>query len=229
MDNIIELTLQEIEEWIKNKKHFIIEVTPELSEIIQNICFKYGLSWLFVKEGAEGKVRYINRPYLFIEKHITHYTSVPSPHIGLPIVKLKEVKTLTTQEDCWKALSEGKQLRNKYSSNIYGLVGGRLELIIRNSNAPHVETISFHSSYGWEIYEEPKEWYENIPEQGILCWVTTSYGDTRVNPVLIIKYVPEHEFGFKFRTIGGDHLPIAIPLTLEEIDKYIYKGELDGR
>lgn len=67
------------------------------------------------------------------------------------------------------------------------------------------------------------EWYENIPEQGILCWVHDHYKDRQLPLGLkvITGYVPTA----KVFLHGKTHFKYAKPATLEEVQQYIYKGE----
>lgn len=68
-------------------------------------------------------------------------------------------------------------------------------------------------------YIEPK-WYDNIPEQGVLCWVGLQANSQ--NTVAIIKEYDKDNGKAKFK--GPDvNCPYATPLTEEEVKQYIYK------
>ena len=68
---------------------------------------------------------------------------------------------------------------------------------------------------------EPK-WYDNIPKQGILCWVKDEEEDV-AELVTISSYRPNAP-AFKFEGIEC-YWKHATPATLEEITNYIYKVE----
>lgn len=67
--------------------------------------------------------------------------------------------------------------------------------------------------------KEP-EWYENIPEKGVLCWVD----DSNTNPYnknvisVIVKYNSEQNR--EFSDIRGVPWYYATPLTNEEIEGF---------
>jgi len=72
-----------------------------------------------------------------------------------------------------------------------------------------------HSSFvepeKWSIYKEPK-WYENIPEGGVLCWVS---GNIHV----ITEYEKLNEYGFKITKSHWCKNPK--PLTKQEIQVFM--------
>jgi hypothetical protein len=67
-----------------------------------------------------------------------------------------------------------------------------------------------------EIHHEPK-WYENIPEQGVLCWVSDVIGN-KTNIHLITKYIQMNEFPYVTKNSCYKY---ATPLMLEEAEQYI--------
>ena len=67
-----------------------------------------------------------------------------------------------------------------------------------------------------DVSAKPKEWYEQIPEEGILCWVSDENEDTKQN-VDVIKI--KDTFGFHSDT---DTWIYAIPVKPEEC----WQGEL---
>jgi len=69
---------------------------------------------------------------------------------------------------------------------------------------------------------KPEEWYENIPEKGILCEVWDSE-DGKKHWALIKEYKKQNgNYGFTSST--GFAWKHARPLTFDEITEYIWKG-----
>jgi hypothetical protein len=80
---------------------------------------------------------------------------------------------------------------------------------------------------GWVVIEFPSfnpkskyrvktAWYENIPQQGILCWVWDSDESLKYP-----TFVKGYEYACAFPFIGGVRWKNAIPLTLEEVGQFI--------
>ena len=65
---------------------------------------------------------------------------------------------------------------------------------------------------------EPK-WYDNIPEQGVLCWCG-DYGNEHFTDRNVHNIVRVTEGGGKFVTLRGTPWKIAVPLTNEEIEEF---------
>ena len=85
---------------------------------------------------------------------------------------------------------------------------------------------SFNSPKDWSIAFpqtklEPK-WYDNIPEQGILCWVKDEEED-EAKLTTIIEY-HRHESKYNFKS-PEDYWEHATPVTLDEIANFIYECE----
>ena len=60
-------------------------------------------------------------------------------------------------------------------------------------------------------HKEESEWYEQIPEHGVLCWVA---GQTKL-AAIILRKVDD-----KFVDTHSEEWLCAIPLTNEEIDRF---------
>jgi hypothetical protein len=72
-----------------------------------------------------------------------------------------------------------------------------------------------------EIYHEPK-WYDNIPGEGVLCWVSDTYQSEYKIVCLINKYIKEREFKFCSMFSSWTY---ATPITIEEANKYILEKQ----
>ena len=64
----------------------------------------------------------------------------------------------------------------------------------------------------WTPYTPPKEWYEEIPEGGVLCWVDDSCL-TKEYPQIVVDYEPDDVYKFKTSHSGWAH---ATPVKPEE-------------
>lgn len=98
-----------------------------------------------------------------------------------------------------------------------------------DSNAPWISvkdiSLADFDSTEFEFRVAPKSvpWYENIPEKGILCWVSDSSGGVmdRVFIVLVKGYDEQAE-RYKFQSNQGAWA-LAEPVTEKEILNYLYK------
>jgi hypothetical protein len=76
----------------------------------------------------------------------------------------------------------------------------------------------------WDLdWEIQKEWYEDIPEEGILCWCSSSIFELYIE--IVTDYIKDNDY--PFITLNDDEYKQARPLTPKEIEKYIYKGGLN--
>jgi hypothetical protein len=73
------------------------------------------------------------------------------------------------------------------------------------------------SEWVFRIKESEPDWWENIPEHGVLCWV----GDNPayVETAKIINIIKMREVN-QFISIRGARWAYAIPLTNEEIEAF---------
>ena len=84
-------------------------------------------------------------------------------------------------------------------------------------------------AYDWNRHNKVTEivapkWYENIPEQGVLCWVHNSNPKRKVRIDLIVYFDTTKQEGTgRFQSAFSDW-EYAIPLTKEEVLEYIYQG-----
>lgn len=70
----------------------------------------------------------------------------------------------------------------------------------------------------YRLKSKEPEWYENIPLQGVLCWVFNNEGDTK-NIDIIISYKKRILYGFV--SLHGDVWNCATPLTNDEIKGFL--------
>ncbi len=75
----------------------------------------------------------------------------------------------------------------------------------------HTAQFNWHS-YDYRIAPEPAKWYENIPRDGVLCWVTEGAAS------IITDYDIEFDNPF---TSDNDNFAHADPLTKQEIQVFM--------
>lgn len=66
--------------------------------------------------------------------------------------------------------------------------------------------------------EEFLNWYDNIPKQGILCWVRIFPGD-RPRLRLVLSYCHSSDYPYTTECAGYIY---AVPATPEEVKQFIY-------
>lgn len=132
-------------------------------------------------------------------------------------------KQFTNQSDIFTHLLAGGKLKHDNIDAIVYLNDG--VLVSRKGDVEIPTYFGFFNPRLWHSYEEPN-WYDNIPAQGVLCWVKydpTSERETR------IVYSKKDE-GFYSERPGEDDDSFAwkeaTPLTREEAQKLIYEPPL---
>jgi len=122
-----------------------------------------------------------------------------------------------TTADIYKALLEGKKITSHYLSTSSFYVYLKNGALVNDADCD--VTWGFSSPESWQEYVEP-QWYDNIPEQGILCWVWDGdYADKRVT--VIRRYAKDsYEEGGTSTWFWYN----AIPLTHEEVEELIYNA-----
>lgn len=113
---------------------------------------------------------------------------------------------MNTTAECYQALLDGKKLQQNnmnMSQYIYIKNGWVLD------QDGFAATYSFCLPEDWSIYSPPK-WYENIPEGGVLCWVSSD--------VARITEYRDELFSSGEREASWESV---IPLTKEEIQVFM--------
>ena len=117
-----------------------------------------------------------------------------------------------TQAEMWTHLLQGGKVKSAIDGQVCELKDGNLDTY-RDVTA----------AFTWEKYGESK-WYENIPEQGILCWVSNAYPDERDEIAVVRKYTHSNAFNpvYTYSNANGAW-KWAEPLTGQDAVSRIYK------
>lgn len=119
---------------------------------------------------------------------------------------------MDNQAECFKALLAGETLIHKES-------GGRVYFVTGQLNRSDFN-FSYYQDY--EIYKEPK-WYDNIPDKGTLCWISSKVADVFPSMAvgLVVKHEPDSNYAAKFELKSGARCYSARPLTKQEIQAFM--------
>lgn len=74
-----------------------------------------------------------------------------------------------------------------------------------------------------EIYHEQK-WYENIPEQGVLCWISDFDENSKSIMHIITRYDKNRDHS-NFISKSQTQWRYATPVTADEIEKCILENQ----
>lgn len=146
-----------------------------------------------------------------IETKDTIYTDVPASVLKV----VSEEEGFKSQQELWEYLSvEGNRVISKETGWQYLFIQGRLCRLVDGMSAKEVDVL-FTNVHHFIKYQVPVQanWYDNIPEQGVLCWVSDLSPDKKE---LLCR--------MKSATIsrGGCSWKYVTPVTQEEVDKCIY-------
>ena len=120
---------------------------------------------------------------------------------------------MKNQREIYKALLAGEWLVSSFGGFARFNDNNQLVDEVGNRFIEH----SFKRPEDWEVYMRPK-WYENIPDDGVLCWVSELNEAPLKYPVLIDAYKKDLARPFK-NTVY--HFPYAGPLTKQEIQVFM--------
>jgi hypothetical protein len=128
--------------------------------------------------------------------------------------KHKEDIMSLTRKEVLQALADGKtiELKNPRWADYRPL---------DHTNYLPLKSDSFNN-FDWRIKPKPPKWYENIPEQGILCWISDRNPELKINIACITKIMVGRYVDYIDR--NGVKWGYATPLTNEEIEQFL-RGE----
>ena len=110
--------------------------------------------------------------------------------------------------------------RHKHADVIHAWAEGA-ELQFYNKSFERWETAKqpgFLESTLYRIKPKEPEWWENIPEHGVLCWVSDLYDYPKMYISLVLEYRKDEMKKFWLGERGA--FRYATPLTNEEIERF---------
>ncbi len=84
-------------------------------------------------------------------------------------------------------------------------------------------TYIFNPHFEYRIKPKEPEWWENIPERGVLCWVNDYDPDPNIGLINVVIKVESGNYR-RFVDVNDCRWDYAIPLTNEEIKQFL-RGE----
>lgn len=127
--------------------------------------------------------------------------------IGIEMRKKLDVK-LKSVADMFTHLLEGRVLVSEVTNAEMEIRDNVFYLKGRPTDSSNFLRLSDDIADFYEVYEEV-EWYEDIPEGGILCWVSNW---EKQYPDIVTEYADGY-----FHTPNGDTWRTATPFTQEDI------------
>jgi hypothetical protein len=147
-----------------------------------------------------------------------------------------QVLTFASQQEVWEYLVAGGMVQT--NKGVYRMVDKQLSLLSPPNSWVSGANCNFNDyrqviKYLEEANSPQKvNWYDNIPEQGILCWISDgnkspTYKQKGTLPGIVLQYKKDSPMPFR---VNGCSRKYAIPLTQEEANNLIYQPEsLNGK
>ena len=222
------LTYQELEDKVKKGEHLILKVTKGQDAKVQELWFSLDKIWFTGPKGFMSsywnntKSDYI---YLFLEDTLTwSYDFTGNQRCIYSLKEDQQITSFNTQQEIWEYLIEGGEVISDTGVK-YKLINGAVHTLSVIADKYKIGGVSFSLVNNYKPYIEPK-WYDNIPEQGILCWVWDTLDGTK--DVGIIHSIEKDQEGKPTQYLDNySRCPWdnAIPVTEEEVKKYVYKEQ----
>jgi len=122
---------------------------------------------------------------------------------------------MLNHKEIMEALLAGETLRSQqltYSSEIHLTKEGKL-------SSGSFEMFNRIPPEQWAIKPKEPEWWENIPERGVLCWVNDYDPDPNIGLINVVIKVESGNYR-RFVDVNDCRWDYAIPLTNEEIEAF---------
>ena len=143
--------------------------------------------------------------------------------------KLIEFKEQADRRDILRALLDNRTLKTSQGYSVFYDCLEDEPFRINEGDADEVYIYHDHSITHEEI---EVEWYDDIPEHGVLCWVWGDDESLKV-PAFIYSYNPQYLLRFKccpdtlvVRDLDGYLFKNAAPMTVNEVKNYIFAEQL---
>ena len=128
---------------------------------------------------------------------------------------VKSGREINCVADLMRALLDGCVLVSDIGS-LMELIDGKLFLNGKVTSSSSYINLSEESVPFWKVYKRA-EWYENIPMQGIFCYVYDSINKSEDSLITLVEsYDKKLEHPFKLKN-SNFHFKFAMPLTKEQV------------
>lgn len=109
--------------------------------------------------------------------------------------------------------------RHKYADLIHAWAEGAIiQCKLDQSDWIDLKYPVFTDGFEYRIKPKEPEWWENIPEHGVLCWVSDLYDYPKMYISLVLEYRKDEMKKFWLGERGA--FRYATPLTNEEIESF---------
>jgi len=127
---------------------------------------------------------------------------------------MNDIITFKTTQEIWEWLIAGETIEGVHNKE---------DKVFLKNGVPYSEKgkiISTVSDPCCWVKVLKKEWYEEIPEKGRLCWVCHNTIDLYTQIAVIVQYMPNRPRKFMSKT--KETWYYAVPLTNAEIKEFLY-------
>ena len=143
--------------------------------------------------------------------------------------KLIEFKARANRKDVYRALLDNRTLKTCQGYSVFYDSTEQEPFRINKGDADEVYIYHDHSITHEEI---EVEWYDDIPEYGVICWVWGDDESLKV-PAFVYSHDPQYILRFKccpdtsiVRDLDGYLFKNAAPMTVNEVKNYIFAEQL---
>lgn len=154
-----------------------------------------------------------------IETEDTVYSKVPASSLKL----VHSEENFKSQQEIWEYLIAGGMVQKINSGSIYGLINGTICKKYPD-NIFRKYVVTFIHPELFRTYQEPAvtNWYDNIPPQGVLCWVSDGIGQPTRFIHAGMDTITAYRRGTRAQFISTVRWCYATPVTQEEVNELIY-------
>ena len=176
--------------------------------------FKVGVGVEFVGPAdkgyftVEGFERLLGENYYQLSNLTGLYKEDMLRGVEAPLTKLQAMHTMLDGQ----VYVDGNGYKF-YATNLTSLTESTEYLVTTGYGGPDGIEDFWEDVANWTPYTPPKEWYEEIPEGGVLCWVSDDDKEKRYNTAVISSYINDSTYSFRQKMIGWRY---ATPVKPEE-------------
>lgn len=120
------------------------------------------------------------------------------------------MSTFKSQAEIYKHLLDGGKVKSLGFSGLIVFLNEKGFVVDQKNNKL---TLHFQENNLWEPYIEPK-WYENIPKNGVLCWVSDESETSQFQAERIVRV---NKISIEFVDNFGEPWKYATPVKPEDL------------